>query len=102
MNKILNFTLLTVCVISVSSLVKAQNAKTTAKQPNIILFMVDDMGWQDTSVPFYKEQTELNRKYHTPNMERLAAMGVKFTQAYATSVIIQFMLVNRTWHPTLL
>jgi arylsulfatase A-like enzyme len=86
MNKILNFTLLTVCVISVSSLVKAQNAKTTAKQPNIILFMVDDMGWQDTSVPFYKEQTELNRKYHTPNMERLAAMGVKFTQAYATSV----------------
>lgn len=22
------------------------------KRPNIILFMVDDMGWQDTSLPF--------------------------------------------------
>ena len=22
------------------------------KQPNIILFLVDDMGWQETSVPF--------------------------------------------------
>lgn len=29
---------------------------TTTKQPNIILFMVDDMGWQDTSVQFWKEK----------------------------------------------
>ena len=25
------------------------------KRPNIILFMVDDMGWQDTSLPFWTE-----------------------------------------------
>lgn len=56
------------------------------KKPNIILFFVDDMGWQDTSVPFYTEVTNNNKKYHTPNMERLAKMGVKFTNAYATSV----------------
>ena len=24
-----------------------------ARRPNIVLFLVDDMGWQDTSVPFY-------------------------------------------------
>jgi len=48
--------------------------------------MVDDMGWQDCSVPFYKEVTALNKTYRTPNMERLAAMGVKFTQAYANCV----------------
>lgn len=24
-------------------------------KPNIIFFFVDDMGWQETSVPFYKE-----------------------------------------------
>lgn len=54
--------------------------------PNIILFLVDDMGWQDTSVPFAKDTTANNRKYHTPNMERLAAAGMKFTQAYACSV----------------
>jgi arylsulfatase A-like enzyme len=54
--------------------------------PNIIVFLVDDMGWQDTSVPFWKETTPLNRRFHTPNMERLAAEGVKFTNAYATPV----------------
>ena len=33
-----------------------------AQQPNIILFLVDDMGWQDTSVPFYQEPTLLNSR----------------------------------------
>lgn len=55
-------------------------------KPNIILFLVDDMGWQDTSVPFWKEKTEFNNRYHTPGMERLAAEGMMFTQAYATTV----------------
>jgi arylsulfatase A-like enzyme len=63
-----------------------KTGKTNLKQPNIIFFLVDDMGWQDTSVPFYQDTTPLNKKYHTPNMERLARMGVKFTQAYATCV----------------
>ncbi|WP_162342732.1 sulfatase [Cyclobacterium salsum] len=56
------------------------------KQPNIILFLVDDMGWQDTSVPFWKEETPFNQRYHTPGMERMAADGMMFTQAYATPV----------------
>jgi len=57
-----------------------------ATPPNVVLFLVDDMGWQDTSVPFHSEVTPLNRKFHTPNMERLAAAGMKFTQAYACCV----------------
>ncbi|NOR33103.1 MAG: sulfatase-like hydrolase/transferase, partial [Bacteroidales bacterium] len=56
------------------------------QMPNIILFYVDDMGWQDCSLPFYSEQTRLNRIYHTPNMEALAEEGMKFTQAYACAV----------------
>ena len=48
--------------------------------------MVDDLGWQDTSVPFWSQETEFNRLYNTPNMEKLANMGVKFTNAYATPV----------------
>lgn len=55
-------------------------------RPNIILFLVDDMGWQETSVPFYRERTPLNDRYRTPNMERMARMGVKFTQAYACAI----------------
>nr|WP_299385894.1 sulfatase [Allomuricauda sp.] len=56
------------------------------KPPNIVFFFVDDMGWQDTSVPFHTEITRLNQQYHTPNMEQLAKEGMKFTQAYATAV----------------
>ncbi len=55
-------------------------------KPNIIVFLVDDMGWQDTSVPFYSEVTSFNKRYKTPNMERLASGGMKFTQAYASCV----------------
>jgi len=57
-----------------------------AKKPNIVLFLVDDMGWQDTSVPFHSERTPFNDHFRTPNMERLARQGVKFTQAYAATV----------------
>lgn len=61
------------------------------KRPNIVLFMVDDMGWQDTSLPFlYRSgkpvRTRLNRRYRTPNMERLAREGMLFTDAYACSI----------------
>ena len=55
-------------------------------RPNIIFFLVDDMGWQDTSEQFYKDITALNKRYFTPNMEALADEGVKFTQAYACAL----------------
>lgn len=54
--------------------------------PNIIVFLVDDMGWQDTSVPFGDSITRWNKRYRTPNMERLAREGMKFTNAYSTPV----------------
>lgn len=56
------------------------------QRPNIVLFLVDDMGWQDTSLPFWSQRTHYNDTYHTPNMERLAAQGKMFTQAYACSI----------------
>ncbi|MEO6683595.1 MAG: sulfatase [Ginsengibacter sp.] len=61
-------------------------ANAQKQQPNIIFFLVDDMGWQDTSVPFWDTITPANKKFHTPNMERLAKEGMKFTNAYAASV----------------
>ena len=54
--------------------------------PNIIVFMVDDMGWQDCSVSFGNKKNPSNSFYETPNMERMAAMGMKFTNAYSTPV----------------
>ena len=56
-------------------------------RPNVIMFLVDDMGWQDTSVPFHTAETPFNRTYQTPNMERLARQGMVFTNAYAASPV---------------
>lgn len=61
-------------------------------RPNIIVFLVDDMGLMDTSVPFIinksgePEMQPLNEWYRTPNMERLASQGVRFSTFYAQSV----------------
>jgi hypothetical protein len=62
------------------------------QRPNIILFLVDDMGLMDTSVPMLADQDgkpkrhPLNDWYRTPNMERLAKQGIRFSQFYAQSV----------------
>ena len=50
---------------------------TAQERPNIILFLVDDMGLMDTSLPFDADENgnplrhPLNDWYRTPNMERL-------------------------------
>ena len=61
------------------------NAQHT-KSPNIILFLIDDMGWMDSSVPFGDSVGLLNKQFKTPNLALLAKQGVKFTNAYANSV----------------
>ena len=57
-----------------------------AQRPNIVVFIVDDMGWEDTSLPFWSERVPNNDIYHTPNMELLASRGVQLTQGYAASI----------------
>jgi len=64
----------------------AQSPAQKTPMPNIVVVLGEDMGWQETSVPFLGRTTALNRRYKTPNMERLAEQGVKFTQAYASAV----------------
>jgi len=61
-------------------------------KPNVILFLVDDMGLMDTSVPMLADQNSkpkrhpLNDWYRTPSMERLAKQGIRFSHFYAQSV----------------
>ena len=61
-------------------------------KPNVVIFLVDDMGPMDTSVPFMTDKNgspqryPLNEWYHTPNMERLAETGIRFSNFYAQSV----------------
>lgn len=65
---------------------------TAAPPPNVVVFLVDDMGVMDTSVPFLTDAAgqptryPLNDFYRTPNMERLAAQGIRFNNFCAMSV----------------
>lgn len=61
-------------------------------QPNLVVMLVDDMGVMDTSLPFLTDEHgqakryPLNDYYRTPNMERLAARGIRFSNFCAMSV----------------
>ena len=66
------------------------NTRNPASGPNVLVFLVDDMGITDTSVPFVHDAagnpviTSFNNFYVTPHMQTLASRGMKFTSAYAT------------------
>ena len=64
------FSLLLLCFFISSS------TPVIAQQPNIIYVMSDDMGYADLSCYGRKD-------YKTPNLDRLASQGMKFTQAYS-------------------
>jgi len=51
-----------------------------AAQPNVILILADDLGCTDLGV--YGSTF-----YETPNLDRLAAQGIRFTQAYAAAPV---------------
>lgn len=78
--------------LSVASLQAANLQNQQVKPPNIVVFLVDDMGVMDTSVPFLTDSKgqpkryPLNDYYITPSMERLAKQGIRFNHFYAMSV----------------
>ena len=47
-----------------------------SSKPNIVVFLADDMGWGDSA-------TYGHRLIQTPNLDKLASQGVKFTQCYS-------------------
>jgi arylsulfatase A-like enzyme len=51
-----------------------------ADRPNVVILLVDDFGWGDPSC--YG-----NKRARTPNLDRMAQEGVRFTQGYVASPI---------------
>ena len=49
-----------------------------AQRPNIIYIMTDDMGYGDLS-------SYGNKKFSTPNLDKLASQGMKFINAYSAA-----------------
>ena len=71
--KIINF-------YALGLLALAPSVQAAALQPNIVLILIDDLGWMDLSC-------QGSRYYETPNLDRLAAQGMRFTNAYAACAV---------------
>ena len=63
-------------LLLVSTVTAAAQQPLTGKQPNIVLILADDLSYRDLSI--WGQE-----RFSTPNLDRLAAGGVRFTQAYA-------------------
>lgn len=50
---------------------------TAEKSPNVLFVLIDDLGWRDLAC-------QGSTFYETPNVDRLADEGVRFTRAYAS------------------
>ncbi|MCX6201306.1 MAG: sulfatase-like hydrolase/transferase, partial [Bacteroidetes bacterium] len=68
--------------IFATSLLQQLQAQTKSSQatPNIVLIFMDDMGYGDPEV--YG-----GFPYHTPNINKLAASGMRFTNFYAAQAV---------------
>ncbi len=63
-----------------SSMLLVANVKKTANKPNVIYILADDLGYGDLSC---YGQT----KFQTPNIDRLASEGIKFTNHYSGNTV---------------
>ena len=52
-----------------------------AEQPNVVVFLVDDLGYMDIGA------NNPNCFYETPNIDRLAKTGMRFTNGYAANPV---------------
>ena len=60
----------------------------TTNSPNFIVILVDDQGWNGTSVQMLDTEPLSKSDYHqTPHLEKLANNGMRFSSAYASAPV---------------
>ena len=57
-------------------------------KPNVIVFLVDDLGVNDTSLAMSQSKTLYNKRYKTPNLEKMAEQGITLTNARANAICV--------------
>ncbi len=79
---LLVFSLAHIC----EAVTQQKNAKATPveSRPNFVVILTDDQSWVGSSLQIIPDDPRTRSDYYlTPNIERLAAMGMRFTQGYA-------------------
>ena len=60
------------------------NLSSAKDSPNFVVILTDDQSWVGSSLQILPDDKRTKSDYYrTPNIERLAAMGTRFTQGYA-------------------
>jgi arylsulfatase A-like enzyme len=86
--KIIIFGLVTLFFNSSQSLYTLNSPDSFSKPPNFIIVIVDDQGWNGTSVQMSDEIHNSKSDFHlTPNLEKLALKGMRFSSAYASAPV---------------
>ena len=62
-------------LIALALLANAGGAAEPARKPNVVFILADDLGWTDLGC-------QGSKYYKTPNIDKLAAEGLRFTHAY--------------------
>ncbi len=73
------------CLMLICLLFSVARGQSPATRPHIIIFLADDMGMGDTSVYQDWSGNPGGKQLHTPAMDRLARMGIRFTDAHSPS-----------------
>ena len=60
-----------------------------SSRPNIVLLLVDDLGWQDVKCYDIDDPTPME----TPNIDALAKKGVLFRQGYSPAPLVHQLAV---------
>ena len=70
------------------SLLSFSNENKKQSNPNFIIILVDDQGWNGTSVQMTDNEIQSKSDYHqTPNIEALSNKGMRFSSAYASAPV---------------
>jgi len=75
--------LLLISVLLIMSALQAMIAQDRPAQPNFVILLADDLGWQDVGA----YDVDANQVFDTPYMNQLATEGVRFTQAYSPASV---------------
>jgi len=77
---------LSLLLIALSS--RAQDGRALLDRPSILFLLSDDQDWNGLSVAMHPEIAGSRSDFHrTPNLEKLAAQGMRFSAAYAPAPV---------------
>ena len=76
------------CTAASMALLAAPKSYGATQSPNFVFILSDDQGWNGSSASMHATREDARSDYFlTPNLERLASQGMRFSQGYAPAAL---------------